>query len=85
MADRIIAKEGLLNDAQWLMDTIKTLVDQAIAASDAIGQEGLTAAEVNIAISPCSDRSDGPNVTDNAFLIEETLSDGSKVYNIEIF
>lgn len=85
MSETIISKEGLLNDAQWFMDTIQSLVDRAIVASDAAGQEGLTAAEINLDLNPYSDRSDMKDVSGNAFLIEETLTDGSKVYNIELF
>lgn len=85
MKEVIISKEAFLNDAQYLMSTIETLVNRAITASDLIGQKGLTAAEVNVDINPYSDRSDMKDISNNAFLIEETLSDGSKVYNIEIF
>lgn len=80
--EQVVAKEGLLNDAQWFLDTVQSLVDKALTASS---DKTLTSAEIYIDINPLSDRGDMKDVSGNAFLIEETLSDDSKVYTIEIF
>lgn len=83
---QIIASEEYLNDADFFTKTIEGLVDKAITAHAANGPKfQLTGAEVNIEVEPLSDRRDLPQVSGRMFLIEETLSDGSKVYNIEIF
>ena len=84
--EQIIASEEYLSDADFFTKTIETLVDKAIAAHAAYEPKfQLTGAEVNIEIEPFSDRRDMPQISGRMFLIEETLSDGSHVYNIEIF
>jgi hypothetical protein len=78
----IIATEGYLNDAKYIMDTLSQLIETAKTISE---DATLTGAEINVDINPLSDRSDMKHCSGNMFLIEETLTDGSKVYNIEIF
>jgi len=79
MRQVVIATESLVfEDVQTLKDVLDELVSQAIAVS---GDKTLTASEVNVSIDPISDH----RKSDSAVLIEETLTDGSKVYNIEIF
>ena len=84
--EQIIASEEYLNDADFFTKTIEQLVDKAIFANSMHSPKTpITGAEVNIEINPLSDRSSEPHVAGRMFLIEETLTDGSKVYNIEIF
>lgn len=83
---QIIASEEYLNDADFFAKTIEQLVDCAIAANATHNPDApITGAEINIEIEPLSDRRDMPHVSGRMFLIEETLTDGSHVYNIEIF
>ncbi len=71
-----IAERPFFNTAHSLIKALEELV-ALTPESDAI--------IVDVAIAPHGPNSELAGITDKAHLYEETLSDGSKVYNIEIY